>query len=62
MALVILIWDFSAVVVFDAMTVMSSSSTSDCIIGVGVRETFDVQFRLSTTCISAPTCQNPAGN
>ena len=42
MALVILIRDFTAVVVFDAMTVILSLSTFNCIIGVGVRETFDV--------------------
>ncbi len=49
-------------VVFDAMTVILSSFTVDLIIDVGVRETFDVRFKLSATCISAPTCQNPAGN
>ena len=42
MALEIFPLDFTALDVFDVMTVISSSSTFDCIIRVGVRETFDV--------------------
>ncbi len=61
MALVLLRY-LAAVVVLEAMTVISSVSTLFCIILVGVRETLNVQLLLSATCISAPTCQNAAGN
>ena len=42
MALEFLCLALTALVVFDAMTVISSSSTFDCNSRVGVRETFDV--------------------
>ena len=58
----VLLRDLAAVVVLEAMTVISSVSTLFCIILVGVRETLNVQLLLSATCISAPTCQKPAGN
>ncbi len=42
MALEPLLLVLTALVVFDAMTVISSLSTFDCIFRVGVRETFNV--------------------
>jgi hypothetical protein len=45
MAMLLFVRYFTALVVFDAITVMSSSS----IVRVGVRETFNSIFNLSTT-------------